>query len=91
MIKVIVDGFFLSEQGRSRVGGIFQNHETRILLHFGKQIRVDSAIYAEVLVIYEGLFVATASYWENSSFALELDSKKCRFVVQSGLFIRKCV
>lgn len=46
-----------------------------MLLQFGKEVGMDSAIHAEVLALREELLVASASIWASThSFVFEFDS-----------------
>lgn len=54
------------------IWGIFKDSEGRVFLQFGKAIGAELAIHAEVLVLREGLLVATVGWWVPShSFLFE--------------------
>lgn len=74
--QVSLDGSFLNVSGRGGIGGVFRGSEGRELLQFGKEVCVDWAVHAEMLVLREGLLGAAASRWTSShSFVFESDRK----------------
>lgn len=60
MIKANIDGFFTSANSRSEIGGIFQDDQSTLLLHFRKSIEAKSIIHAEIMAIREVFLVAIA-------------------------------
>lgn len=74
-IKINIDGSFSAEVDRNGISGIFRDHTGNTLLQFNKEILSDSAISAKISAIRDGLLIAAASRWSNSSyFMLESDS-----------------
>lgn len=71
-----MDGSYLGGSGRESIGGVFRYSEGKVLLQFGKEVWVDSALYAELLAFQEDMLVAIASCWASSNFfVFESDSK----------------
>lgn len=64
-IKINVNGSCSAGSTSGCIGRVFLDQDSRILLHFGKQVTVDLAIQTEVLVIREGIFIVAASQWSN--------------------------
>lgn len=52
-IKVNIDGIFLSMSNQSGIGGTFRDCEGNYVLHFAKQLVVDSTIHARIVAIRE--------------------------------------
>lgn len=74
-IKINVDGSFSSTTGARGIGGVFRDYSGTVLLHFAKQVKVNSAIYAEVLAIKEGILIAAAFRWSDvAPLDIESDS-----------------
>lgn len=53
--KVIVDGSFWDGSDGEGIREVFRDSEGCVLLQFCKEVRVDSVVKAEVLVLREGL------------------------------------
>lgn len=71
-IKIGVDGSFSIESSRSRIRGIFRYHLCNILLHFCKEISVDSAMLTKISAVKEGLLLVSSSRWSSySHFCIE--------------------
>lgn len=56
-----IDGSFLRESGREGIGVVVRDLEGRILLQFGKEVVVNSAVQAEVMALMEG----SLSWWHR--------------------------
>lgn len=61
MIKVNTNDSFTGSIAKEELGLFFATTKGNHLLHFGKQVDVDSAIHVEILALREGFLVATAS------------------------------
>lgn len=64
-IKIDVNRFFSSVTNWSDIRGVFYDHDGRMILHFGKNVSVDSAIQQKVMIIKEGLLITIASWWAS--------------------------
>lgn len=74
-IKINVDRSLFAEPKYSGIGGLLRDHYGNLLLHFAKEVLIDSAILIEIHAIREGLLVAAASHWlPTSQFLIESDS-----------------
>lgn len=75
-IKVDIDGSFLWGSCTEGIDGVFRDSKCKVLLQLCKVVRVDSAVHAELLVVWEGILVAATSRWASChSFRFESDSK----------------
>lgn len=74
-LNVNMDDSFLGSSGPGGIGGLIRDLESRVLVQFCKEVRVDSAVHTEVLVLREGLLVAMALCWASLHyFMFESDS-----------------
>lgn len=53
-LKVNVDSL-----GKRGIKSVFRNLDGRVLIQFGKEVSVNSAIHAELLALREGIFVTS--------------------------------
>lgn len=72
--KMNVDDSLLGILGRRGKGGVFRDTEGSVILQLGKEVEVDLVVHAEVLALWEGLFVTATSRWASShTFMFEFD------------------
>lgn len=83
-IKINLDESFLGSSGRGGIVRVFRDSKSKVLLQFGKEVRVDSTVHAEILAFREWILVAKASHWLCPIHS-------CSNLTLSQLLIRLCI
>lgn len=52
---------FFRVSGRKSIGGVFKNSKGEVLLQFGKNVSLDSAVHVKLMAFREGLLVVVTS------------------------------
>lgn len=74
-IKINVDGSYSVECVRSGIGGVFQDHSGNVILHFSKEIILDSTILTKGFGHQGESSHSVCFRWKSSvHFFIELDS-----------------
>lgn len=61
IINVNVDGSFLATVDNGGIGGVFWKFGGKILVQFDKEVEVELIVHAKLIVLREGLLIATTS------------------------------